>query len=132
MRRRDFITIVGCAAAWPFSAQAQQPMPVIGYLGGGSLVAPYVAEFSPAVGAGCKVRHIFITASGSRLLFLHIGGDRDDRDRTQRRIGLDSARRLVTVHDRQLDIHQDKIGPVIFFPVLQRAEAPQGGLSRRS
>jgi putative tryptophan/tyrosine transport system substrate-binding protein len=45
MRRRDFITIVGCAAAWPFSAQAQPAMPVIGYLGAGSLVAPYVVAF---------------------------------------------------------------------------------------
>src|SRR4029077_3170074 len=62
-----------------------------------------------AVGLG----DVAVAARGARLRLVarqSVGGHGDNRNPIQRRISLDAARRLVTVHHRHLDIHQDEVG----------------------
>jgi putative ABC transport system substrate-binding protein len=75
--RREFITLLGGAAAWPLAANAQQPaMPVIGYFSGRSpdaeepLRTPFLkalAESSFTVGRNVAIEYRFAEGQDERL-----------------------------------------------------------------
>jgi putative ABC transport system substrate-binding protein len=90
MRRREFITVLGGAAAWPLMARAQRPaMPVVGFLGSGS----------PESAATLRGFHEGLRESG------YINGENvaieyrwaEDRDDRLPELAVDLARRRVTV-----------------------------------
>src|SRR5260370_1352369 len=59
--------------------------------------------------------HIRITPGCASLVLIAaqgIGRHNYDRNRAQCRIGLDAARCLIAVKHRQLDVHQDQVGPL--------------------
>jgi hypothetical protein len=63
-------------------------------------------QLTRTVGLG----NVSLTASGVRFAFISaqgVRGDRDDRDFSQYRVGLETAGDFVTVEAGKLDVHQD-------------------------
>jgi putative ABC transport system substrate-binding protein len=72
MRRRDFITLLGGAAAWPIAARAQQAMPLIGalYTGSGTtspILEQGLAEAGYVVGRNATVEYHYVGSEYEQL-----------------------------------------------------------------
>src|SRR6266516_7619145 len=78
----------------------------------GQVLTDHRQELTWAVGLG----NVAVATRGTGLAVIpgqRIGGDDDDGNGMQYRVGLDSARRLVAVDARELDIHEYQVRLVL-------------------
>ena len=75
VRRREFITLLGGAAAWPIAARAQQPTPVIGY------VSNWASDGIPRFAAGFQqgLKETGLVEGRDFAIEYHSTGDQIDR-----------------------------------------------------
>jgi putative tryptophan/tyrosine transport system substrate-binding protein len=91
MQRRQFINLIGGAAAWPFAARAQRPtMPLIGFLHSGS------PEVTPSLLAGFRKGLIETGYIEGRNVAIEYSWAYNDLDRLPE-LAADLIRRRVTV-----------------------------------